>query len=85
MRRYGPDVPLLHIYGQPAYHAPAMICGNRLALIALRDALSQAIEHGTGAAQLFASDGEGYEVKIGRVSTMKALGRPQYTYGTASK
>lgn len=70
----------LHVYGQHFYHGPAMLRGNRAALEALRAAVDQALEAGTGEAEVFASDGEGYHVQVHRVNTMATLGTPEYLY-----
>lgn len=57
--------PLLHIYGQHSPHDEVFITGNRVALIALRDAIEHALNNQqpqlTG---VFAADGEGYEVHV---------------------
>ena len=67
------DTPTLHIYSQPYEHADARIVGNRAGLSRLALALSDAImgrrntTTGSSSTQrdcVFASDGEGYEVKI---------------------
>jgi hypothetical protein len=81
VRRFEPGVPLLHVYGPYIYHNPAVLRGNREALIALRDAISRALETpDDGEANVFAADGEGYTVLVQRVTTMKALGTPEYIY-----
>ena len=60
----------LHIYGQAFEHQEAKIVGNLDALSALRDALNEAVHaranvtFGFVGDGLFASDGEGYEIKI---------------------
>lgn len=57
---------LLHIYGQVDEHSPVLIVGTSEALVALRDALSQAItdpQVRTNVA-VMASDGEFYDVRV---------------------
>lgn len=68
----------LHIRGQLTYHFEARISGTTAGLIALRDAINSAIEAGVGAAQVYASDGEGYAVDVIRCRTLSALGEPPY-------
>lgn len=70
----------LHVYGQYSYHSEAKIRGTANGLIALRDALSKAIESGEAIAKVIASDGEGYNVEIQRVNTQAALGSPEYLF-----
>jgi len=63
---------ILNIYGQEAWHTDAQIVGSPLALQALKDALGRAIQNGYSEIgdekgdgnPLFASDGEGYLLKI---------------------
>lgn len=73
-------LPWMHVYPQYFPHSEAMIRGNREALEALRDALNDAINTGEAEASVFASDGEGYGVKIYRTNTHRALGQPEYIY-----
>lgn len=54
----------LHIHGQDMWHDSAMIRGNRTALEALRDAVTRALETGTGTMAAYVSDGEGYEILV---------------------
>lgn len=62
--------PTLHIYSQPYEHADAQIAGNRTALFKLAQAIITAVLEdrgtttGAGDDCVFASDGEGYEVKV---------------------
>lgn len=71
--------PWLHIYAQYTNHAPATIRGTKEGLIALRDALTAAIETGQGQGEGFASDGEGYPIEVQRVNVLNLLGRLPYT------
>lgn len=65
---------ILNIYGQEAWHTDAQIVGSPIALQALKEAINKAISRGyaevpdkepqNGKDALFASDGEGYLLKI---------------------
>lgn len=77
-RRSIQDEEWLHIRGQFTYHSQARIAGTTAGLIALRDAINSAIETGVGAAEAYASDGEGYAVDVIRCRTISALGEPPY-------
>lgn len=59
----------LHIYGQESWHEEAIVAGNREALIALADALRRAADDDGSprSVEVFAGDGEGYEVFVVRV------------------
>ena len=72
------DAPWLHIRGQFTYHSEATIVGTKPGLIAIRAAIDQAINTGTGVVQVFATDGEGYDVEVRRSSTVAGLGKPTY-------
>ncbi|KKK62223.1 hypothetical protein LCGC14_3006470 [marine sediment metagenome] len=61
----------LHIYSQPCEHFDARIVGNRAALELLRDTIKQALKLPVDAdswartsEELFATDGEGYDVTV---------------------
>jgi hypothetical protein len=71
--------PWLHIYAQYTNHAPATIRGTKEGLIALRDALTVAIDNGKGEGTAYASDGEGYPIEVQRVNVLNLLGRLPYT------
>jgi hypothetical protein len=60
------DMVVLHIYPQPFEHGDAQIVGNRAGLAKLALAISEAIIRNTDteAIDVFATDGEGYTVKI---------------------
>ena len=68
----------LHIYSQYAHHCEAIIVGDREALIALRDALNQALTQGAGTSAAFTNDGEGYFacVRIASAGEMQTLTMP---------
>lgn len=70
--------PWLHIRGQFTYHAEATIRATEAGLVALLDATQAAISDGKGVAEVFASDGEGYELIIERSSTISGIGKPTY-------
>jgi len=59
-------IPLLHIYGQAAWHDEVRIIGNKDGLLALRNAITKALNstEGNGVASVYASDGEGYEAGV---------------------
>ena len=58
------DIEILHIYGQDMWHVPAYIAGNRAALIALADAISDALSNGVGSMAAFQNDGEGFNAIV---------------------
>lgn len=62
---------ILNIYGQETWHTEAWIVGNDVGLLALKDAIEEALRIYGGKTTtakdkepLFASDGEGYEVIV---------------------
>lgn len=62
---------LLHIHAQPAQHDEAYIVGNRAGLLALRDAINQALLTGEATTpssldghEVMTADGEGYTVTV---------------------
>ena len=54
----------LHIYAQEIWHDEAYITGTPEALAMLRDAINTALETGTGRAECFVCDGEGYRIEV---------------------
>jgi hypothetical protein len=56
--------PILALYAQPCEHFPAYIAGNRDGLIELRNAIDRALSTGDSEAEVFQSDGEGYDVSV---------------------
>jgi len=54
----------LHIYGQTYPHDHAFLVGNKEALKALREAIDAALNNQAGGTTVFATDGEGYDVKV---------------------
>lgn len=82
-------VPRLHIYAQPAEHAEAYVVGTRTGLLTLRDAIDAALTNdarATAVAECYASDGEGYALRVAAVSqaTMPYLAVP-YTDNIAAE
>lgn len=58
------DSAVLHIYGQEFEHTDAVILGNRRGLRALKKAITNALKGTQDKASVFASDGEGYYVRV---------------------
>lgn len=59
------EMLLLHIYSQPWEHSEARVIGNDAGLRALRDTIIEALREGQAESnELFASDGEGYQVEV---------------------
>ncbi len=58
------QLPQVHIYGQPSWHDNAHVIGNRAGLEALRDAINDALRTGAQQAEVYATDGEGYGIKV---------------------
>lgn len=50
----------LHVYGPDQWHGETFVVGNRAALKALREALDEALETGSGLSLAYAADGEGF-------------------------
>ena len=74
------SVPLLHIIAQKAWHDSAFIVGNLEALKLLRQALDAAMsDAGTGFADVFAEDGEGYALHV-RCLTDEEMATVPYGY-----
>lgn len=57
---------IINIYGQEAWHTEAKIIASKDALVDLKKLIDEAIQYGTAkwSQAHFASDGEGYELKI---------------------
>ena len=68
-----------HVRPQPYPHGPARIIGNRKALEQLQYAIEAALA-GVEApyAEVFARDGEGYQLQVQMVSVLDSLGDPRY-------
>lgn len=54
----------LHVYGPDQWHGETFAVGNRAALTALRDAIDEALETGSGLALAYAADGEGFSCGV---------------------
>ena len=57
-------MPTLNILAQSWVHQPAFIVGDRLGLIALQAAITDALDDDRGRALVFSTDGEGYGVMV---------------------
>lgn len=81
MRKW-PDIGWCHVWQQSFQHSPALIRGNRVALLNILAAIDEALNNteGEATASLMASDGEGYSLIVQRCTTMAGLGRPEYLY-----
>jgi hypothetical protein len=55
---------VLHVYGQHSWHDSAYVVGDKNALMALRDAIDEAIKNGIGKAHVFVADGEEYTLNV---------------------
>ncbi len=76
----------LHIYAQKQEHLDAYIVGSRVGLLALRNALTAALEDNKAAAAgSFCADGEGYTIIVIPVETaqLETLHLP-YSKGSVS-
>lgn len=62
---------MINIYGQNTYHSEAVIVGTREGLRVLADTIIATFESGNDGAfecDVFASDGEGYTIKVQTMS-----------------
>lgn len=59
---------MLHIHGQDAWHDDAIIFGTLESLELLKVAIDLAIESGYGKADLFCNDGEGFCLRVVKLS-----------------
>jgi len=64
---------VLHLYAQAFWHDAAYIGGGRAALLALRDAINDALHKGDGSAEASTSDGEVYTVHVVAMSDEDAM------------
>lgn len=64
LHKKGEEMETLHIYAQEIWHDDAYIAGTTEALKLLRDAIDAAIATGTGRAECFVCDGEGYRIEV---------------------
>jgi hypothetical protein len=62
---------LLHIFGQPYWHQPVYIMGDRTGLLQLRAAIDQALAGDQGRVEVYTNDGEGYDVYVKHLSDEK--------------
>lgn len=56
--------PVVHIWQQLMWHCNGYIIGNKEGLLKLKEAIDKAINSGKSEAETFASDGEGYNIKV---------------------
>ncbi len=58
-------IPTVHLHSQATWHDSAYISANRLGLLALRQAIDEALGAAqTGAADVFTNDGEGFDLRV---------------------
>lgn len=57
----------MHIYGQEMWHDDVSIIGDTASLTALKKAIEDALETGSGFALAFVNDGEGFNTLVVRV------------------
>ena len=66
---FPPHTPLLHVYAQGQGHDYVRIAGNRLGLIALKEAVDNAVfNFSNESSVVFDSSGEGYSVLVLRLT-----------------
>lgn len=60
------DVPVVHVYEHYSDHCDVIILGNRKGLLALYDAIGNALTtmDGKGTTEVYVNDGEGYDLEI---------------------
>jgi hypothetical protein len=54
----------LHVYGQATWHDEVTICGDRLSLTRLRDAIDVALGSRKSTIEVWVADGEGYSLHV---------------------
>lgn len=69
-------ISALHVYAQHSNHSEARIAGTKDELVALREAITKALQLGDSTLQTFCVDGEGYELHIHCVADARALPVP---------
>lgn len=69
---------VLNIYAQESWHASARIVGDEVGLLALRDAVNEALASCRGEGTALASDGEGFDFVVikSNAKTMETLVLP---------
>jgi hypothetical protein len=60
------DGNYMHVYGQTMWHDEVHIVADTKSLLALKKAIEDALETGSGAALTFCGDGEGYNILIAK-------------------
>ena len=73
MDKYMDKYPVVHIHAQHSHHMEAVVLGNEKGLIALRDAINEAIYPGKEKAEVevFCNDGEGYTIYVKMINDNK--------------
>lgn len=71
--------PILHIYPAGRPHDEVVIVGDRNALVLLQRAIGRALDHGeAGSGNLYAADGEGFEVLIVEAAPTLLAAAPEH-------
>ncbi len=60
------DTNWMHVFGQLMWHDEIQIVGDTQSLLALKKAVEDALETGSGSSLAFTGDGEGYNILIAR-------------------
>lgn len=75
----------LHLYAQDSHHDDAQIMGDRESLIALREAIDEALAKDEEVAiEAFVNDGEGYQVHVTCLDNLDSLLLPYTTYNIST-
>lgn len=71
---YGADgAGVVNLYAQPFWHSEAWIGADRKGLMALRQAIDDALNTQIGCAEACASDGEGYDIYVVQLTAQQAF------------
>ncbi len=62
------EIGTLHIYGQGAWHDDTIIAGTEESLLDLKAAIDNALYSGATQVDFFCNDGEGYSLRVVKVS-----------------
>lgn len=60
-----------HVYSQEFWHDPVIVVGDKESLLAIKNAIEEALAHGRGLCQLYVNDGEEYNFIAYRVDDTK--------------
>lgn len=69
---------VLNVYSPETHHGEAVIVGDRDALVTLRSAINEALGDGRGKADVYANDGEGYEVRVLLVGERRGITHDEF-------